>query len=226
MSAARALLPDATEIAEVAGHPDLVRVTAPSGVWRVRAWPSATSVAEMEAIHQVMAAAHDAGIATAPEVLPPAPPADSSVLLREGRLYDAQRWLPGEPQAGAAVAWPDEDHLVDIPIVLPPPAYGEVMAFLARLHDLPSALAADPALPAAPLSFLPGAVRQAHARHFHQLRPRARHEPIIQRWIAISERLLVAAEPVVLAAAANGQPAARFFTSASGARTSSASRNT
>lgn len=201
-AAAHAFLPDATNIAAIAGHPDLARVAAPSGLWRVRAWPAATSVAEIEAIHQVITAVHGAGAAAAPVVLPLVPPASSSVLLRDGRLYDALRWLPGEPPAGAAVAWPDADHIVDVPIVLPPSAFGEVMAFVARLHDLSPALAAEPAIPAAPLSFLPGAVRQAQSRHFQQLRPRARHEPVIQRWIAISERLLLAAEPAVLAAAA------------------------
>jgi aminoglycoside phosphotransferase (APT) family kinase protein len=146
-------------------------------------------------------AARNARIAAAPEVLPPEPPGGSSVLRRDGRLYDAQRWMPGETPANAAIGWPDEEHFIDVPIVLPAPAFGEVMAFLARLHGLPPALAGDPAIPAAPLSFLGGAVRQAHSRHFHQLRPRARHEPVIQRWLATSERLLAAAEPVVVAAA-------------------------
>lgn len=200
--AASDLLTDATEIAVVAGHPDLVRVSAPSGVWRVRAWPSATSIAEMDAIHDVMATARKAPSASVPEVLTPESPSSSSVLRHEGRLYDAQRWLPGGTPLGAEIAWPDANHIVDVPVALPTSALGEVMAFLAQLHSLPPALVANPSIPAAPLSFLPGAVRQAHSRHFHQLRPRARHEPIIQRWLATGERLLEAAEPVVMAAAA------------------------
>lgn len=201
-AATRALLPDAIDIAAIPGHPDLVRVAAPSGLWRVRAWAAATTAAEMAAIHQVMAAAREDGITVVPEVLPPVSDADSTVLRHDGRLYDVQRWQPGALPPGAEIAWPDANHIVDVPVVLASPVFSEVMAFLARLHDLPPALAADPAIPAAPLSFLPGAVRQAHSRHFQQLRPRARHEPIIQRWLATSERLLAAAEPVLLTAAA------------------------
>jgi aminoglycoside phosphotransferase (APT) family kinase protein len=54
--------------------------------------------------------------------------------------------------------------------------------------------------PAAPLEMLPGAVRQAQARQLQTLRPRARREPALQRWLATSERLIAAAEPLVTAA--------------------------
>jgi aminoglycoside phosphotransferase (APT) family kinase protein len=47
---------------------------------------------------------------------------------------------------------------------------------------------------------LPGAVRQAHGRHLAALRARARREPAVQRWLATGERLMAAAEPIVLAA--------------------------
>jgi len=47
---------------------------------------------------------------------------------------------------------------------------------------------------------LPGAVRQAHGRHLGALRARARREPAIQRWLAIGERLMAAAEPIVVTA--------------------------
>ena len=46
---------------------------------------------------------------------------------------------------------------------------------------------------------LPGAVRQAHGRHLAALRARARREPAVQRWLATGERLMAAAEPIVLA---------------------------
>jgi aminoglycoside phosphotransferase (APT) family kinase protein len=45
---------------------------------------------------------------------------------------------------------------------------------------------------------LPGAVRQAHGRHLAALRARARREPAVQRWLATGERLMAAAEPIVL----------------------------
>ena len=47
---------------------------------------------------------------------------------------------------------------------------------------------------------LPGAVRQAHGRHLGALRARARREPAIQRWLATGERLMAAAEPIVVVA--------------------------
>jgi hypothetical protein len=84
--------------------------------------------------------------------------------------------------------------------VLTPAAFSAVIAAAARLHDVTTLVATRDGIPTAPLSMLPGAVRQAHGRHLAALRARARREPAVQRWLATGERLMAAAEPIVLAA--------------------------
>ena len=83
--------------------------------------------------------------------------------------------------------------------MLTPAAFSAVIAAAARLHDATTIIAARPGIPTAPVSMLPGAVRQAHTRHLAALRARARREPAVQRWLATGERLMAAAEPIVLA---------------------------
>lgn len=201
-AAALAFLPDATEIATVAGHPALARVSAPSGVWRVQQWPAGTPANDVVAVHEVMDAARKAGLATVPALLPHGDASGGTILRNEQRLYDAQRWLPGEPPARAETWWPEAADRIDLPVALPPETLSAVMLFLATLHETTADLASAPGIPAAPLQHLPGAVRQAQGRHLGTLRARSRHEPAIQRWLAIGERLLAAAEPAVLEAAA------------------------
>jgi aminoglycoside phosphotransferase (APT) family kinase protein len=98
------------------------------------------------------------------------------------------------------VAWPNDANRIDLPVVLAPTVFAEVIANLARLHEATTALAATPGIPLAPLHLLPGAVQQAQGRHVSALRARARHEPAIQRWISTGERLLALAGPIVLEA--------------------------
>ena len=127
-----------------------------------------------------------------------------SILRREGRLYDAQRWLPGSPPPRAETGWPEPDDCIDLPAILPAAAFADVIVTIAQLHAATAAIAARPGIPAAPLDMLAGAVRQAHGRHLGALRARAPREPAIQRWLATGERLLARAEPIVQAAAESG----------------------
>ena len=206
-TAARAFLPDATEIASVPGHPSLARVSAPTGLWRVRRWPETTPNSDVTFSHEVIDRAREAGIATAPALLtPPGAPEDASAIRLDGRLYDAQRWLPGAPPAGAEVAWPSPEDRIDLPVTVAPVVFTTLVTALARLHDATAALATRRGIPTAPLRLLPGTVRQAQGRHLDALRPRARQEPTIQRWLATGERLIAAAEPLIRAATEPREP--------------------
>ena len=183
----------------IAGHPDLVKITTPSGMGRVRRWPAGVVAGDIAFSHEVMATAREAGGTPVPRLvaLPTAPGEPS---LRVGnRHFDGQEWLPGASPPRSEAAWPNPEHRIDIPVVLAPAAFSAVIADSARLHDATTAIATRPGIPTAPLSMLPGAVRQAHGRHLAALRARARREPAIQRWLATGERLMAAAEPIVVA---------------------------
>lgn len=200
--AVQAFLPEALAREDVPHHPDLLRVITPSGVWRVRRWPQGTPHHDLVFSHEVMARAHAAGLEVVPRLLHPTQEPEASAVRIGQRFYDAQQWLPGEPPTGTEIVWPRHaGALISVPLALPAPTFTTAIATLAQLHEATSGLSTAVGIPAAPLHHLPGAVRQAQARHLGLLRGRARHEPAIQRWIATGERLIAAAEPQIMAAA-------------------------
>jgi len=197
--AALAFFPDLTEVASIAGRPDLVRVSAPSGVWRVRRWPEGTPESDVAFSHDVMRLARGAGLKTVPDLFTPSQSMDGASRIAN-RQFDAQRWLPGAPPALAESAWPGPDDRIDMPAALPRDQFAGIITSLGRLHEGTIALAATAGIPTVPLHLLPGAVREAQARHLGSLRSKARHEPTIQRWISMGDRLLEQADPIILAA--------------------------
>jgi Ser/Thr protein kinase RdoA (MazF antagonist) len=198
--ASHVFFPSLSDVAAVPGHPHLVSVTTPSGDRRVRRLPETTLLEDLAFSHDVMTRAREAGIAAVPHVVAPPDGMSQSALRLGSRLYDAQSWMPGDPSPRAISRWPGEDDRIDIPVVLDATPFAEVIAATAKLHEATQQLATRRDIPTAPLAMLPGAVRQAHARHLGVLRGRARQHPAIQRWLATGERLLAGAEPIVLAA--------------------------
>ncbi len=200
LEAARVFFPEYTDTQQIAGHPNIVKVTTATEVGRVRRWPAGVPAAEVAFTREVMATAREAGISATPALVV-APNAPEEPALRIGsHLYDGQMWCPGASQPRAEAAWPDPEDRIDIPAVLSASTFADVIAAIACLHETTTALAGRREIPTAPLSMLPGAVRQAHGRHLGALRARARREPAIQRWLATGERLMATAEPIVLAA--------------------------
>jgi Ser/Thr protein kinase RdoA (MazF antagonist) len=202
--AVQAFLPDATEVAAIAGHPDLLRVTAPDGTWRVRRWPQGTPDSDVTFSHEVLEIARRAD----PDLVPQLrltthdTPADAARI--EGHLYDAQQWLPGTPVDGAEIAWPGPDDRIDVPAAISHEAFTQVITALGNLHAASEGLATTKGAPSAALGLLPGAVEAAHRRQVSSLRSRARFEPTIQRWLATGERLLSTATPEIEQATERG----------------------
>ena len=197
---AQAFFPDLTATDPVPGHPDIIEVATPSGPRRVRRWPPAATEPEITFIRDVMATARGAGISAVPALINPPLASNGHVLRRDGRLYDAQEWLPGSPPPRAQIDWPEPDDWIDIPVAIAPDRFAQVIAVVAALHDAAAALADRRDAPTAPLAMLPDAVGHANERHRNVLRARARREPAIQRWLATGERLMAAAAPVVVEA--------------------------
>ena len=185
LQAAQAFFPDFTAAEAIAGHPDVARVTTPTGTGRVRLWPAGVLAADIGFSREVMATASDAGITPVPRLITlPTAPGEPSLRIGN-RHFDAQMWLPGTPPPRSEAAWPNPEDRIDIPVVLAPAAFSGVIAATARLHDATATLAARPGIPTAPLSMLPGAVRQAHGRHLAALRARARREPVLAAAFAV-----------------------------------------
>jgi aminoglycoside phosphotransferase (APT) family kinase protein len=199
LQAARVFFPGSTAAEAIPGHPDVVKITTPTSTGRVRRWPSGVLETDIAFSHEVMTAARDAGLSAVPRLVSSPTAPDEPSLRIGGRQFDAQEWLPGAPPPRSEAAWPNPEDRIDIPVVLSPAAFSAVIAAAARLHNATTTIAARQDIPTALLSMLPGAVRQAHGRHLAALRARARREPAVQRWLATGERLMAAAEPIVLA---------------------------
>jgi aminoglycoside phosphotransferase (APT) family kinase protein len=199
LQAARVFFPGSTAAEAIPGHPDVVKITTPTSTGRVRRWPSGVLETDIAFSHEVMTAARDAGLSAVPRLVSSPTAPDEPSLRIAGRQFDAQEWLPGAPPPRSEAAWPNPEDRIDIPVVLSPAAFSAVIAAAARLHNATTTIAARQDIPTALLSMLPGAVRQAHGRHLAALRARARREPAVQRWLATGERLMAAAEPIVLA---------------------------
>ena len=208
LQAARVFFPDYTAVDAIPGHPDVVKITTPASTGRVRRWSAGIPATEIAFSHEVMAAARDAGVSPVPRPISPPTAPDEPSLQIGGRHFEAQEWSRGAPPPRSEAAWPNPEDRIDIPVVLTPAAFSAVIAAAARLHGATTNIAARPGIPTAPLSMLPGAVRQAHGRHLAALRARTRREPAVQRWLATGERLMAGAEPIVLATAEDlGLPA-------------------
>lgn len=201
LRAAHEFFPDLMATDAVAGRRSILQVTTPAGLRRVQRWPHIAAAAEIAFSREVMAIARAAGLTLVPELIDPPGSTPEPALRLGARLYTAQSWLPGASPARAQATWPGPDERIDIPVVLTPAQFIQVIMAAARLHDATSSLAERREVPEASLSLLPGTVRQAHERQLHSLRARARREPAIQRWLAIGERLMAAAEPIVAQAA-------------------------
>ena len=69
LQAARAFFPKFTGAEAIAGHPDVVKITTPTGIGRVRRWPAGVHAADIAFSREVMAAARDAGVSPVPRLV-------------------------------------------------------------------------------------------------------------------------------------------------------------
>jgi len=190
-------------VGPVAGREHLARVEAATGAWKLRRWPEEVAGERIAFVHQVLAAAAGGAVPAAATL--PEGEGEGTVLTLAGRRYDAQRWLPGRPAVSPAASQfvGATDHL---PAVLPEATVAELASLLGRLHRETAVLAIRRAAPAAPLAGLVPAVRRAWAGQRERLRPVAARTPEIQRWLAIGERALPAAEAALSASPVLEQP--------------------
>ena len=199
LAAARAFFPEMTDARPLAGRGHLLLAETPAGRKVVRRWPAEAGDAWVGVTLALLGRLASAGMPVPrPDALP-----DGAAVFRLGReRYDARSWLPGAPVGRAAVAYPDPDRWLGLPVALPERAFADAIRVLARLHQ-ETAAPADPvasARPAAPLAALPAAVQTAWMETRGALRPIAPRTPAVQRWLAAGERLLPAAEAALAAA--------------------------
>ncbi len=205
-AAARAFFPDATRIEPVADRDHLVRVTAPSGSWRVRRWPPGSTRQQMAFVHDLLATMQKAGITfvPAPASLPESP--DDAIFVRDGNFYDARSWLPGAAAGRSLIGWHATTPVINLPTVIAEEAVTPLVEAIARAHRASEALARQPEAPAASLPDVVAAVQRAWSAQRGRLRPVAPYRPPVQRWLALGERALPASL-AALAAVTGTEPA-------------------
>jgi aminoglycoside phosphotransferase (APT) family kinase protein len=199
LEAAAAFFPEIADARPLAGRDHLLLVETPVGRKIVRRWPADAPDARVAATVALLGRLAAAGV---PAPRTEALPDGGGVLRLGGDRYDARSWLPGSPFGRAAVAYPDPERWLGLPVALPEGAFADAIRALARLHQETTAPAGPlaTALPAAPLAALPAAVQTAWMETRAALRPVAPRTPAVQRWLAAGERLLPAAEAALAAA--------------------------
>ncbi len=178
----------------------------PAGLRRVHRWPPTATVAEIGFSREVMATARAAGLTLVPAlVAAPGDATESALRLGDPALHRAGMATRARRRPERRSTGRSPNDRIDIPVALTPGQFAQIITAVAQLHTATSSLTGQRDVPTAPLSMLPGAVYQAHDQHLRVLRGRARREPAIQRWLAIGERLLASAEPIVVQAAPDQQ---------------------
>lgn len=198
LAAARLFLPGLAGAEPLAGRSTLLRAEHPDGVAVIRRLPGGMTPERAAAEAGLLAAL--AGTVPAPR--PVAAPDGAAVVTVDGVRYSARGWLPGEPAARNAVAYPGPEDWLDLPAILPEGAFAAALAALGRLHVATAAgeaLALPPLAPA-PLEGLAEAVRAAWSAARDRLRPVIHQTPAAQRWLAASERAMPAAAAALAAA--------------------------
>ena len=194
--AAGLLLPAPLGLALLPGRDDLAKATAANGDWCVSRWPAGTTEARVAGAHAAMAAARGPLGPLVPAVA--ARPDGAGAAAHVGaHQFDAWSWLPGAPQQPTAARWPEPGDRVRLPGVLPDAAFADCVAAIGRLHAATEAGPRPAALPDLPLPGLVVSVRQAWAQQRGVLRPLAVRTPAVQRWLALGERTLPAAEALL-----------------------------
>lgn len=189
--AALAFFPQAHRLTSLGD--DLLRIDDATGVWKLRRWRSGTAPERIRFVHAVLAAASAANLDFVPTVAELAEKPGERILSLDGRLYDTQSWLIGQPLAQLAQeSGPSGEH-VNLPLSVRPAAWQATIEAIARFHEATSPLAHTRNVPAMPLAGVGQAARRAWEQQRNQLRPIAPRVTPIQRWLRTGERALVAA---------------------------------
>ncbi|MDQ3692843.1 MAG: aminoglycoside phosphotransferase family protein [Chloroflexota bacterium] len=200
LQAVSMFFPAVATIEALPGRDAIVRVRADSRWWKVRRWPEGIPRLRLELIHRVLAQVAASDPALAPVVARLAN--DETILFHQGRLYDAQSWLPGSPAGGGPEARLQSGRWVAMPAVVPDPVFHEVLRTVAGVHAATAPLVErDDTADRPPLADLIAAVTDAWTAQRGMLRPIATQTPAVRRWLAMGERALPAAETAIGASA-------------------------
>lgn len=190
--AATRFFPDATSVESAAGRAHLVRVETPSGTWAVRRWPAGTPQERVDFVHEVLRESRAAGIDFVPDVTVAASDG-STVLALDGRLYDAESWLPGRAPLRGPDLLDERGRGINRPSPLSAATLMSAVRAIATWHGSTESLAARENVPQAPLDAALRAVRASWEEQRQRLRPLAPRTTHIQRWIRTGEVVLAAA---------------------------------
>jgi Ser/Thr protein kinase RdoA (MazF antagonist) len=192
---ARAFFPDLRRLSPV-GNGELARVERGEEAWAMRRWRPGTTAGQIRFVHDLLRAGRAAGVEVVPEVATTT--AGEAIVQREGRFFDAQRWLPGASRARQAPERGPIGEHVNLPGTLPTAVQHSLIETVARLHLAGEPLAQARGAPTLTLAAMIRAVEGGWERARARLRPAAPHRPAIQRWIRAGERgLRVAAHDLL-----------------------------
>jgi Ser/Thr protein kinase RdoA (MazF antagonist) len=190
--AVSAFFPAAASVETFGEHANLARVTTPEGNWVVRRWPEGTTRERVDFVHAVLRESREAGLEFVPDVAV-MPGNRGAAIVIDGRLYDAQSWLPGRTPGRGTELLDERGRAINRPATVSADTQTAAVRAVATWHVATAPMAARQGVPRAPLDAVLRAVRGSWEEHRERLRPLAPRTPHIQRWIRSGEVVLAGA---------------------------------
>ena len=173
----------------------LARVEAEDGSWYLRGWPPGHEEGRLRFVHRALTHSREGGFSGVPKL---ATTREGETLLNlDGRLFDAQEWLPGEPLSGEPV-W--DASVPNVVHPLRPPLLSSLVRAVARFHG--STVGFDPGREdqgGSVLETFAGVGRETEVRREALLtevlaRPETRSRDVALRWLELLPTVVALAE--------------------------------
>lgn len=173
----------------------LARVETDYGSWCLRGWPPGYEDGRLRFVHRVLTHSREAGFSGVPKL---ATTREGETLLNlDGRLFDAQEWLPGAPLSGEPV-W--DASVANVVHPLRPPLLSSLARAVARFHG--STVGFDPGCEDQGGSVLETFARVARETEVRRealftgvlARPETRSRDVALRWLELLPTVVALAE--------------------------------
>jgi Ser/Thr protein kinase RdoA (MazF antagonist) len=178
--------PNASSIELVSERVNLARVQNDGKYWIVRRWPLGTSAGRVAFVHKVIGRATAAGISYLPSVQEMSA-GSSTVAEIDGRLFDAQSWLPGNVVTRGRNVFDSDERLINRPAHYSEVEMAAAVRAIGMWHESTRSWAQEPDLPRVSAVDFLRAIRVNWERLRQSLLPIASRTPHIQRWLRTAE---------------------------------------
>ena len=199
---------DLQQVTAVAGSAHLARVEGADGAWILRRWPEGAAIPRVAFVHEALRLAREGNVDVVPEMASAVGgglAGHPTIAVHDSRLYDAQRWMPGQVALRRPTLEVEGDSTVDLPGPLPDQLVLETAGLIARFHAETSGALLVAGAPRSALGGFGAAANRVWRQRLRDLDPLAPEVPAVRRWRAAARRVVTDALARIEEAGAAGQ---------------------